>query len=58
MEQTNRLPAKQAAERFIGKHFPDSKGAILAGSTVRGEATATSDLDIIIFDDDIASSFR
>lgn len=30
----------------------------MAGSVVRGEATETSDLDIVIFDDSISSAFR
>jgi hypothetical protein len=40
----------EAAENFLITHFPHCDGALLAGSVVRGEATKTSDLDIIVFD--------
>ncbi len=42
------IPAKDAAEKYIEEYYPECLAAILAGSVVRGEATATSDLDIII----------
>ncbi|WP_353047938.1 nucleotidyltransferase domain-containing protein [Exiguobacterium sp. s122] len=48
----------EAAIHFISTHFPHCRAALLAGSVVRGEATATSDLDIIIFDDTLVSSYR
>lgn len=47
-----------AARTFVATHFPDCGAALLAGSVVRGEATETSDLDIIIFDDTLVSSYR
>ncbi|RHW43261.1 nucleotidyltransferase domain-containing protein [Neobacillus notoginsengisoli] len=47
-----------AAQAFIAKHYPDCKAAILAGSVVRGEATETSDLDMVIFDPEIPFSYR
>lgn len=47
-----------AAILFVEKHFPNCQGALLAGSVVRGQATETSDLDIVIFDDNLASSYR
>lgn len=34
------------------------QGAILAGNVVRGQATETSDLDIVIFDESLNSSYR
>ncbi len=37
-----------AAEAFLREHFPECVAAFLAGSVVRGEATTTSDLDIVI----------
>jgi len=49
---------KTAATQFVAEHFPDCQGAVLAGSVVRGEATETSDLDIVIFDESLQSSFR
>lgn len=39
---------KDTAKRFIKINHPECEGAMLAGSCARGEATATSDLDIII----------
>jgi predicted nucleotidyltransferase len=58
MSKHNKLIPIEAARQFINKHFPDCEGALLAGSVVRGEATETSDLDIIIFDKNIRSSYR
>jgi len=48
----------KAAAQFVAEHFPNCQGAVLAGSVVRGEATKTSDLDIVIFDESLQSSFR
>lgn len=48
----------EAAKHFVDNYFPNCQGALLAGSVVRGEATDTSDLDIVIFDDTILSSYR
>ncbi|CEG26158.1 nucleotidyltransferase domain-containing protein [Bacillus sp. B-jedd] len=48
----------EAAQAFITKRYPDCEAAILAGSVVRGEATETSDLDIVIFDEAIPFSYR
>lgn len=58
MSGINRLHAVEAAHLFIDKHFPHCQGAILAGSVVRGEATETSDLDLVIFDQSILASYR
>jgi hypothetical protein len=44
-----KLEPIKAASQFISKHFPDCEVALLAGSVVRGEATTTSDLDIVVF---------
>jgi predicted nucleotidyltransferase len=48
----------EAAVKFISIHFPHCQAALLAGSVVRGEATETSDLDIIVFIKDLQSSYR
>lgn len=48
----------EAAEKFIQKYFSRCNGALLAGSIVRGEATDTSDLDIVIFDEAVPTSYR
>lgn len=48
----------EAARLFIDTYFPNCNAAVLAGSVVRGQATPTSDLDIVIFDEKIVSSYR
>ncbi|UOR10402.1 nucleotidyltransferase domain-containing protein [Halobacillus amylolyticus] len=48
----------ESAKQFIKKQFPNCTGALLSGSVVRGEETATSDLDIVIFDEGYKSSYR
>lgn len=48
----------EAASLFIEEFYPQCQGAVLAGSVVRGEATDTSDLDIVIFDNKISASYR
>ncbi|MFF2449573.1 nucleotidyltransferase domain-containing protein [Neobacillus sp. NPDC058068] len=58
MGEINKLSPIDAAHQFIHKYFPHCQGALLAGSVVRGEATETSDLDIVIFDHTISSSYR
>ena len=58
MKEGSRLQPLHAGQQFIRTYFPDCQGAILAGSVVRGEATETSDLDIVIFDSEIRSSYR
>ena len=58
MRNVYRMQPIEVANEFWKKYFPDCQGAILAGSVVRGEATETSDLDIIIFDNVVSSSYR
>lgn len=48
-----KMNAIAAANQFIELRFPSCQAASLAGSVVRGEATNTSDLDIVVFDDNI-----
>lgn len=50
--------AIEAAQQFIAQYFPQCDGALLAGSVVRGEATETSDLDIVVFDNNRMTSYR
>jgi hypothetical protein len=47
-----------AAKKFIGDRFPGCDAALLAGSVTRGEATETSDLDMVVFIKDIPSAYR
>ncbi|MEE6452313.1 nucleotidyltransferase domain-containing protein [Gottfriedia acidiceleris] len=58
MDYLNKIDHIKAANHFIHKYFPNCQGALLAGSVVRGEATETSDLDIVIFDKSLSSSYR
>lgn len=51
------IPIK-VAQKFIIKYFPSCNGALLAGSVIRGESTVTSDLDVVIFDESVPSSYR
>lgn len=37
------------ARRFVERRFPEADTALIAGSTVRGERTATSDIDLLVF---------
>ncbi|UNL83247.1 nucleotidyltransferase domain-containing protein [Priestia koreensis] len=53
-----RLEPMDAAKQFVMRHFPLCSGAVLAGSVVRGEATETSDLDIVVFDENLPTSYR
>ncbi|WP_271853923.1 nucleotidyltransferase domain-containing protein [Planococcus maritimus] len=46
------------AKVFIETNFRHCRGALLAGSVVRGQETATSDLDIVVFDETLMSSYR
>lgn len=50
--------AIEAAQQLIAQYFPHCDGALLAGSVVRGEATETSDLDIVVFDNNRMTSYR
>lgn len=58
MLDSNKLEPLTAAQKFIESYYPYCDGALLAGSVVRGEATKTSDLDIVIFDKTYQSSYR
>lgn len=53
-----KLDAIKAAIQFVEFRFPSCQAALLAGSVVRDEATDTSDLDIVVFDDSISSAYR
>ncbi|SHN17789.1 nucleotidyltransferase domain-containing protein [Gracilibacillus kekensis] len=53
-----KISSMEAAKQFMNQNFSHSQGALLAGSVVRGEETATSDLDIVIFDKNLTASYR
>lgn len=48
----------EAALSIITSQFPNCDVALLGGSVARGEATKTSDLDIVIIDDSLSSCYR
>ncbi|MDR2993158.1 nucleotidyltransferase [Bacillus cereus] len=48
----------EAAQSIIASQFPNCDVALLGGSVVRGEATKTSDLDIVIIDHSLTSCYR
>jgi len=52
------MEGQDAARAFVATHFPDCLAAVLFGSVARGEATATSDLDIIIVANEDISPYR
>ncbi|HSJ39186.1 MAG TPA: nucleotidyltransferase domain-containing protein [Planococcus sp. (in: firmicutes)] len=58
MTKLQKTAPLEAARKFTAKYFPHSEAALLAGSAVRGEATETSDLDIVVFDSSAAASYR
>ena len=58
MQNNVRIEPLHAAHQFVEKYFPNCQAAILAGSVVRGEATVTSDLDIVVFDRELKDSYR
>lgn len=58
MDEFTKLEPIKAAKQLINILFPNCQGALLAGSVVRGQITRTSDLDIIIFDKTLHTSYR
>ncbi|HEU5139847.1 MAG TPA: nucleotidyltransferase domain-containing protein [Bacillales bacterium] len=52
------MQAEDAAKALVKERFADCRTAILGGSVVRGEATARSDLDIVVIDDRHDASYR
>lgn len=54
----DRTPPLDAARSFVGRNFPQSSVAILSGSAQAGNATTTSDLDIVVIIDALDSPYR
>ncbi|MBO0783880.1 MAG: nucleotidyltransferase domain-containing protein [Ktedonobacteraceae bacterium] len=52
------MEALEAAKNFVAQTFPACDAAFLGGSVVRGEATATSDLDIVIVTQETQKAYR
>ena len=53
-----RLPPEQVARTLVERDFAECLAAFLAGSVVRGDATPTSDLDILIIVSSDQPSYR
>ena len=53
-----RLDALDAARAIVAERYDGCDVALLAGSVVRGQATATSDLDMVIVDARLAAPYR
>ncbi|MBO0724811.1 MAG: nucleotidyltransferase domain-containing protein, partial [Blastocatellia bacterium] len=53
-----KMEGQNAALEFVATHFPGCVAAVLLGSVARGEATANSDLDIIIVTHEDISPYR
>ncbi len=48
----------EIAKKVVKDKYPSCDGALMAGSIVRGEGTITSDIDLVVFDDDLDSAYR
>ncbi len=48
----------QAAAEILAQRYPDADSLVLAGSIVRGEATSTSDLDLVVLFPALERGFR
>ncbi|MCA9801469.1 MAG: nucleotidyltransferase domain-containing protein [Cyanobacteria bacterium HKST-UBA02] len=55
---TDRPDPEEAALEIQREHFPDCLVLFLSGSVITGQATATSDLDIVVFFDSLESASR
>ncbi|WP_163366512.1 nucleotidyltransferase domain-containing protein, partial [Klebsiella aerogenes] len=60
IDPTSSTPAEvlAAARAIVASRYPDAAFALVAGSLMRGEGTAHSDLDLIVLYDRIESSRR
>jgi predicted nucleotidyltransferase len=54
----NRIEPTSAAKLFTEENFSAGAIVLLGGSVVRGEATVTSDLDIVVIDEKVSSAYR
>ena len=52
------MEAFEAAQAFVKHAFPTCDAAFLGGSVVRGEATVTSDLDIVVVTPEKQAAYR
>jgi len=55
---TTRMDPVEAARIFVDCHFPEAAAAFVGGSVIQGEATSTSDLDIVVVTDRPEAPYR
>lgn len=55
---TDRITPQEAAQSLHAELHPACNCLLLAGSFVRGEATASSDLDVVVLYDDLPCAYR
>jgi len=53
-----KMAAEEAATRLREERYPDADVLLLAGSVVRGEATASSDLDVVVIRSRVEHAYR
>lgn len=49
---------KSIARKLVDDRYPTCQGALMTGSIVRGQATETSDIDLLIYDQSLEGAFR
>jgi hypothetical protein len=57
-KEEGKMDAIEAAQHFVEQAFPTCDAAFLGGSVMRGEATATSDLDMVIVTRETQIAYR
>src|SRR5918993_4369786 len=53
-----RISPVEAARRVFAERYAEARVLFLAGSVIRGEATATSDLDVVVVYERLAHAWR
>lgn len=54
----NRISPRKATRLLFEQRYPDADCLLLCGSIVRGEATVTSDLDIVVLYAELPHAYR
>ena len=54
----NRISPREATQSLFAQRYPNADCLLLSGSIVRGEATVTSDLDIVVLYADLPHAYR
>jgi len=58
MKGKNVIDYKAITLKIVEEKYKNCDGALMAGSIVRGEGTKTSDIDLIIYDNNIKNGYR